>query len=209
MIDLKKCNLILNNALEMASMTEAKSNVVHDFATYASKSSLDTFFMILFVALGNLSDSKEIKNFSLFSCLLLASNFLIFITVYPALISLILQFKSQQIHDASTSTSKAQPASTSTSIQNKGLTDKLVFDSLTNPVLVYVKILMTLFLIVIHLKSKIFTPENEGNKLASMLSTLQGEKVVAYTQYCLLVTLLVFLVTKIFSSNKSFAERDR
>ncbi len=125
------------------------------------------------------------------------------------MISLILQFKSQQIHDASTSTSKAQPTSTSTSIQNKGLTDKLVFDSLTNPVLVYVKIVMTLFLIVIHLKSKIFTPENEGNKLASVLSTLQSEKVVAYTQYCLLVTLLVFLVTKIFSSNKSFAERDR
>ena len=90
-IDLKKCNLILNNALEISSIKEAKSNIVQDFASYASKSSLDTFFMILFVALGNLSDSKEIKNFSLFSCLLLTSNFLIFITVYPALLSLILQ----------------------------------------------------------------------------------------------------------------------
>ena len=93
MIDLKKCNLILKNALEITSIKEAKTNIVQDFAHCASKSSLDTFFLILFVALGNLSDSKEIKNFSLFSCLLLTSNFLIFITVYPALLSLILQVR--------------------------------------------------------------------------------------------------------------------
>ena len=90
-IDLKKCSLILNNALEMTSIREAKSNIAQNFALFASNSSLDTFFLILLVALGNLSDSREIKNFSLFSCVLLASNFLIFITIYPALLSLILQ----------------------------------------------------------------------------------------------------------------------
>jgi hypothetical protein len=90
-IDLKKCSLILNNALEMKSIREAKSNIAQNFALFASNSSLDTFFLILLVALGNLSDSREIKNFSLFSCVLLASNFLIFITIYPALLSLILQ----------------------------------------------------------------------------------------------------------------------
>ena len=77
----------------MTSIKEAKTNIVLNFAHFACKSSLDTFFLILFVALGNLSDSTEIKNFSLFSCLLLSSNFLIFITVYPALLSLILQVK--------------------------------------------------------------------------------------------------------------------
>ncbi len=92
-IDLKKCNLILNNALEMTSIREAKSNIAQNFALFASNSSLDTFFLILLVALGNLSDSREIKNFSLFSCVLLASNFLIFITIYPALLSLILQVR--------------------------------------------------------------------------------------------------------------------
>jgi hypothetical protein len=92
-IDLKKCNLILNNALEMTSIREAKSNIAQNFALFASNSSLDTFFLILLVALGNLSDSHEIKNFSLFSCVLLASNFFIFITIYPALLSLILQVR--------------------------------------------------------------------------------------------------------------------
>ena len=92
-IDLKKCNLILNNALEMTSIREAKSNIAQNFALFASNSSLDTFFLILLVALGNLSDSREIKNFSLFSCVLLASNFFIFITIYPALLSLILQVR--------------------------------------------------------------------------------------------------------------------
>ena len=44
--------------------------------------------------------------------------------------------------------------------------NRLVFTSLTNPVLVYVKILMTLFLILIHLKSKIFNQkldDSNGN----------------------------------------------
>ena len=90
---MKKCNLILNNALEMTSIREAKSNIAKNFALFASNSSLDTFFLILLVALGNLSDSREIKNFSLFSCMVLTSNFLIFITIYPALLSLILQVK--------------------------------------------------------------------------------------------------------------------
>lgn len=91
-IDLKKCNLILNNALEeTTSIKDAKLNIIKNFAQFSFKSSLDTFFLILFIALGNLSDSNEIKNFSFLSCILLACNFFVFVTVYPALISLILQ----------------------------------------------------------------------------------------------------------------------
>lgn len=193
MIDIKKCNLILNNALEINSIKEAKSNIVQDFASYASKSSLDTFFMILFVALGNLSDSKEIKNFSLFSCLLLSSNFLIFITVYPALLSLILQFKSKQNKNES-ETHKDQTTSMDS--------ESLVITSLTNPVLVYVKILMTLFLIVIHLKSRFL----DSQKLEAIGDTqsngtaIQNEQLKAYTQYCLLVTLVIFILTRLFIS---------
>jgi hypothetical protein len=196
-IDIKKCNLILNNALEINSIKEAKSNIVQDFASYASKSSLDTFFMILFVALGNLSDSKEIKNFSLFSCMLLASNFLIFITVYPALLSLILQFKSKKLNESKT-------RDRTTSMDNESTTNKLVFTSLTNPVLVYVKLLMTLFLIVIHLKSKIFdspkNAESEANSNEFNGTVIQNEQLKAYTQYCLLVTLAIFILTRLFIS---------
>ncbi len=83
--------MIVNNALEMNNIKEAKKNIIHNIAQFASNSSLDTFFLILLVALGNLSDSKDIKNFSSFSCILLASNFLLFITIYPALLSLIIQ----------------------------------------------------------------------------------------------------------------------
>ena len=142
-IDLKKCNLILNNALESTtSIKEAKRNIVHNFAQFASSSSLDTIFLILLVALGNLSDSKEIKNLSLFSCMLLGTNFLIFITIYPAFLSLILQFKKnvQQSNDEKIIRQK----------NDKNDSTNLIFNAITNPVLVYVKILMTLFLIIIH-----------------------------------------------------------
>ncbi len=90
-IDLSNFNLILSKALEAPSISEAKSNVVSHFAHLTAKSSLDTFFLVLLVSLGNLSDSRAIVNFCKFSCLLLASNFFIFITLYPALLSLILQ----------------------------------------------------------------------------------------------------------------------
>ena len=59
-IDLKKCNLILNNALEeTTSIKDAKLNIIKNFAQFSFKSSLDTFFLILFIALGNLSDSND------------------------------------------------------------------------------------------------------------------------------------------------------
>lgn len=204
-IDLKKCNLILNSALEVTNIKEAKSNIVQDFASYASKSSLDTFFMILFVALGNLSDSKEIKNFSLFSCLMLASNFFIFITVYPALISLILQFKNKNNHGAIT---RDQTTSMST---EEATTNRLIFDSLTNPVLVYVKILMTLFLIVIHLKSKLFDyyEKIEASTTDENGALFQNDQIKAYTQYCLLVTLVIFILTRLFTNQTLVYESDR
>ena len=187
MIDLKKCNLILNNALEMKSIKEAKSNIVHNFAYFASNSSLDTFFLILLVALGNLSDSHEIKNFSLFSCMLLSSNFLIFITIYPALLSLILQFKKKtnnssklspndkcestnQQNDQQSSSSSHLSASDSKQNQNNNnnnRTNNLVFSTLNNPVLVYVKILMTIFLIIIHLKLKFFSEKGSASSIKS------------------------------------------
>ena len=160
----------------MKSIKEAKSNIVHNFAYFASNSSLDTFFLILLVALGNLSDSHEIKNFSLFSCMLLSSNFLIFITIYPALLSLILQFKKktnissklspsdkcESTHQQNDQQSSPSHLSASDSKQNQNnnnnnRTNNLVFSTLNNPVLVYVKILMTIFLIIIHLKLKFFS----------------------------------------------------
>ena len=39
---------------------------------------------------------------------------------------------------------------------DKNDSTNLIFNAITNPVLVYVKIVMTLFLVIIHLKSKIF-----------------------------------------------------
>jgi hypothetical protein len=187
-IDLKKCNLILNSALEMTSIKEAKKNIVQSIAHFASKSSLDTFFLILLVALGNLSDSQEIKSFSSFSCILLASNFLLFITIYPALLSLILQvqkihhnytsrnclsviffflfyfskFKKNSILFSSCDSNSGENKSENKNGDNMNSITKKELS--TNPVLVYVKVLMTLFLFLIHLKLLFF---NEHNFLSS------------------------------------------
>lgn len=93
LIDMNKCNDILNNALNSSTLREAKLNLIENFAEFASASSLDTFFFVFLIALGNLSESNDLKGFSQFSCLLMISNFFIFITIYPALLSLILQVK--------------------------------------------------------------------------------------------------------------------
>lgn len=92
-IDLKNCNRILNRSLEMACVKEAKSRLAQYFAQYAANSCLDTLSLVLLFSLGNLSDSRQVRNFSQFSCMLLVSNFFIFITIYPALLSLVLQVR--------------------------------------------------------------------------------------------------------------------
>ena len=211
-IDLKKCNLILNNALESTtSIKEAKRNIVHNFAQFASSSSLDTIFLILLVALGNLSDSKEIKNLSLFSCMLLGTNFLIFITIYPAFLSLILQFKKnvQQSNDEKIIRQK----------NDKNDSTNLIFNAITNPVLVYVKILMTLFLIIIHLKLNYFSQKSSTSNITDNLlknesnythSSKQNDKVIFYTESCLLITLNVYMLGRIFNNyNKKSIETNR
>lgn len=90
-IDPMRCNLILNQSLEMANIKEAKKILTQYFAHYAANSCLDTLSFVLLFSLGNLSNSGEVKNFSRFICILLVSNFFIFITIYPALLSLVLQ----------------------------------------------------------------------------------------------------------------------
>lgn len=86
---------MLNRLLETSSVREAKSELAHYFARHAANSCLDTLSLVLLVSLGNLSESREIKNFAQFSSILLVSNFFIFITIYPALLSLVLQVRVQ------------------------------------------------------------------------------------------------------------------
>lgn len=94
-------------------------------------------------------------------------------------------------------------------------TKNLVFSSLTNPVLVYVKILMTLFLILIHLKLKFFSDKvfetdttnndlNSSNKTdEKYLKNKNQEEIVFYTECCLLITLIVYMISKIFKTDDS------
>lgn len=161
----------------MNCLKEAKTNMVQNFAQYASTSCLDTLFLILLFSLGNLSDSNEIKNFALFSTILLASNFFIFITIYPAFLSLIVQvlfefsrflicffvkiFNIYIFIQFKRKTNKQLAGSENLSINEPGQQDKRnnFASSLTNPVIVYVKVLMTLFLLLIHLKLKFFNEQ--------------------------------------------------
>jgi uncharacterized protein with PQ loop repeat len=153
-INLKNLNLILSKSLQLSDINDAKRNIVHSFAFLAAESSLDTFFLILLVLLGNLSESVKIKNLSKISCLLLTSNFILFITLFPAILSLILQFKKkseniQHLREQLENDIKTTKLNTNDNSDS----NKVKFYSTTsNPVLVYVKMVMVTFLIIIHLK---------------------------------------------------------
>ncbi|CAF0928850.1 unnamed protein product [Brachionus calyciflorus] len=206
LIDVKKCNSIINNAFEIKNLREAKKSVVQNLASYASNSSLDTFCLILLVALGNLSETKEIKNFSLFGCMLLASNFLISLTIYPALLSLILQFKNNNYENNSKEKMERSlnEIHLGKTLSSSSLT---AFNSLKNPILIYVKLLMTLFLIGVHLKMKFFNEkEFLTNNTSNITSNKQDQtdsiddsnnKIIAYTESCLLISLIIYIITKI------------
>ena len=91
--------------------------------------------------------------------MLLASNFLIFITVYPALLSLILQLK-QDIKTPKKKSDDKAIVNNASGATDSGADFELGGIS-TNPVSIYVKLMMTLFLIGIHLKLNFF-----GDKVA-------------------------------------------
>lgn len=75
-------------------------------------------------------------------------------------------------------------------------TDLKIFNETSkNPVLVYVKILMTLCLIIIHLKSKMF---NSDSISVSHFSSTQTTNLIIFIECALLLTLTSFIITKYF-----------
>ena len=52
-VDIRKCNNLLINAFEAASINEAKLNIIENYQQIGSKYTLDTIVFILLLTLGN------------------------------------------------------------------------------------------------------------------------------------------------------------
>ncbi len=148
-IDMKKLNLILIKTLESKTIDEAKHIIIHDFSKLINKSIIDTFVFSLLLTLGNFSEINEIRKLSQFGFFTFISNYFVFLTLYPALLSLIIQF-----------TNQFNPYLNDTPKQSLKIKIKQ-----TNPVTFNVKIVMCIFLILIHIKWNFFDNFHKKSKL--------------------------------------------
>ena len=164
LIDPKKCNQLLNRSLDTKCVKEAKSELAQYFAQHAANSCLDTLSLVLLFARDSKLRAIQLSShhFELFHLFYYLSGSFVSCTssecditfkLFWAIIICvgIFKFKSKGKHEESSIEKK---------LVDDNRTAGLVLSSLTNPIVVYIKVLMTLFLVLIHLKLKFFNAKN-------------------------------------------------
>ncbi|EEB15787.1 3-hydroxy-3-methylglutaryl-coenzyme A reductase, putative [Pediculus humanus corporis] len=151
LIDLSKATLLAQFALSSSSPEEVKHNIAKGMAKLGPIITLDTLVETLVIGVGTLSGVRRLEVLCGFACMSVVVNYIVFMTFYPACLSLILELS--RIGEKGR-----------IMWQNKFM----VFKALTeeqekpNPVVQRVKIIMSAGLMIVHARSRwTFQPEEE------------------------------------------------
>ncbi|KAL0278245.1 UNVERIFIED_CONTAM: hypothetical protein PYX00_000115 [Menopon gallinae] len=143
LIDLSKATLLAQFALSSSSPDEVKHNIAKGMAKLGPTITLDTLVETLVIGVGTLSGVHRLEVLCCFACMSVVVNYVVFMTFYPACLSLILELS-------------RIGASGRVTWQNK----LMMIRSLTeehqkpNPVVQRVKIIMTAGLMIVHARSR-------------------------------------------------------
>jgi ABC-type spermidine/putrescine transport system permease subunit I len=89
LIDIQKCSLIFNRVLNAKTIQEAKNEIKENFVCFSFICTLDSICTILLMRLGYYSELFDVKIMCQSITIAVISNYLSFIMVYPAALSLI------------------------------------------------------------------------------------------------------------------------
>lgn len=140
LIDLSKAALLAEFALRADDQQEVVNNIANGMSALGPKLTLDTIVETLVIGIGTLSGVHRLEMLSYFACLSALVNYVVFMTFYPACLSLILELKNKQ-------RGKSQKA---TAIISKVFTE----EQKSNPIIERVKIIMSVGLLMVHLHSR-------------------------------------------------------
>ncbi|XP_055853561.1 3-hydroxy-3-methylglutaryl-coenzyme A reductase [Episyrphus balteatus] len=161
LIDLSNSGTLAQLALSGSNQAEVTNNIARGLELLGPAISLDTIVETLVIGVGTLSGVQRLEILCTFAVLSVLVNYIVFMTFYPACLSLILDL-SRSGMDMSLVRAKAKD-----SILIKALTEE---EQKNNPVVQRVKIIMTTGLMIVHIYSRVVFSENDYDSVENSLS---------------------------------------
>ncbi|XP_015111924.1 3-hydroxy-3-methylglutaryl-coenzyme A reductase [Diachasma alloeum] len=143
LIDLNKAGVLAQLALSSRSQEEVRANIARGMSLLGPSITLDTLVETLLIGIGSLSGVKRLEVLCSFACLGVVVNYIVFMTFYPACLSLILEL-SRGNHGMGT-------LSADKILMLHSLNEE---DQKPNPVVERVKLIMIAGLFVVHAHSR-------------------------------------------------------
>ncbi|KZC12825.1 PREDICTED: 3-hydroxy-3-methylglutaryl-coenzyme A reductase [Dufourea novaeangliae] len=142
-IDLSKAAILAQLALRSRSPDEVRANIARGMSLLGPTITLDTLVETLLIGIGSLSGVRRLEILCSFACLGVLVNYIVFMTFYPACLSLILEL--------SRGTHSMKPLSADKIFMMHPLNEE---DQKPNPVVERVKLIMIAGLFVVHANSR-------------------------------------------------------
>lgn len=93
LIDLNKAGVLAQLALSSRSKEEVRANIIRGMSLLGPSITLDTLVETLLIGIGSLSGVNKLEVLSTYACFGVIVNYIVFMTFYPACLSLILEVK--------------------------------------------------------------------------------------------------------------------
>ncbi|XP_015601049.1 3-hydroxy-3-methylglutaryl-coenzyme A reductase [Cephus cinctus] len=143
LIDLSKAAVLAQLALNSRSQEEVRANIARGMSLLGPSITLDTLVETLLIGIGSLSGVRRLEMLCGYACLGVLVNYIVFMTFYPACLSLILEL--------SRGGCSTGPLSAEKILMMHTVYDE---DQKPNPVVERVKLIMTAGLFVVHAHSR-------------------------------------------------------
>ncbi|CAL7946381.1 unnamed protein product [Xylocopa violacea] len=142
-IDLSKAAILAQLALSSRNQEEVRANIARGMSLLGPTITLDTLVETLLIGIGSLSGVRRLEILCSFACFGVVVNYIVFMTFYPACLSLILEL--------SRGTNTMKPLSADKIFMMHPLNEE---DQKPNPVVERVKLIMIAGLFVVHAHSR-------------------------------------------------------
>ncbi|EDW83286.1 uncharacterized protein Dwil_GK22403 [Drosophila willistoni] len=160
-IDLSNSGRLAQLALSGSNQAEVTQNIARGLELLGPTISLDTIVEALLVGVGTLSGVERMEVLCMFAVLSVLVNYVVFMTFYPACLSLIFDLSRNGV-DMSVVREKAKG-----SLLLKSLTEE---GQKANPVLQRVKLIMTTGLMIVHIYSRVVFSSSDYDAVDKTLS---------------------------------------
>ncbi|XP_011265589.1 3-hydroxy-3-methylglutaryl-coenzyme A reductase isoform X2 [Camponotus floridanus] len=166
LIDLSKAATLAQCALNSRNQEEVKANIARGMSLLGPTITLDTLVETLLISIGSLSGVRRLEILCTIACLGVIVNYIVFMTFYPACLSLILEL------------------SRNNNMGRLGADRIFIMQSLNeedqkpNPVVERVKMIMIGGLFIVHANSRWSLKAEKGEYMAEMTTTSANSNVL-------------------------------